>query len=443
METEILITVGIILVLLVLSAFFSGAETSLTAASIPRMHTLARQGDRRAKLVNELWSRKERLIGAILLGNNLVNIMASALATGLLIGLFGDAGVAYATVIMTFLVLVFAEVLPKTYAIHHADRLALGVAPILKVMVVVLFPITHTLHVLVRGTLKLFGIEMSASLSPEHSEEELRGAIDLHAGEGKEVRHERAMLRSILDLADVEVSEIITHRKQVSSIDVSLPAAEIVSAVLESPHTRLPLWRDEPDNILGVLHAKALLRAVQAQPGDLGKLDVLAIAIAPWFIPESTDLLSQLQAFRARHEHFAIVVDEYGEVLGIVTLEDILEEIVGEIADEHDVVIEGVKVQQDGSIVVDGTVTIRDLNRQFEWQLPDEEAATAAGLVLHEARRIPEVGQAFVFHGFRFEILGRQRNQITSIKVRPLDAGAVPRADAGPETEVPDSDHAG
>jgi Mg2+/Co2+ transporter CorB len=347
--------------------------------------------------------------------------------------------VAYATVVMTLLVLVFAEVLPKTYAIHHADRLALGAAPLLRVMVIVLFPITHTLHVLVRGTLKLFGIEMSATLSPEQSEEELRGAIDLHAGEGEEERHERAMLRSILDLADVEVSEIITHRKQVISIDVSLPPTEIVDAVLESPHSRLPLWRDTPDNILGVLHAKALLRAVQAQHGDLGEMDVLDIAIAPWFIPESTDLLSQLQAFRARHEHFAIVVDEYGEVLGIVTLEDILEEIVGEIADEHDVVIEGVKAQKDGSIVVDGAVTIRDLNRQFEWRLPDEEAATIAGLVLHEARRIPEVGQAFVFHGFRFEILGRQRNQITSIKLLPLDEGAGAGASGEAEVEVEDN----
>ncbi len=436
METEILLTIGAILALLVLSAFFSGAETSVTAASIPRMHTLARQGDHRAELVNELWARKERLIGAILFGNNLVNIMASALATGMLIGLFGDAGVAYATIIMTLLVLVFAEVLPKTYAIHHADRLALGAAPVLKVVVILLFPITHTLHVVVRGTLRLFGIEMSSSLSPEQSEEELRGAIDLHAGEVEEERHERAMLRSILDLADVEVSEIITHRKQVSSIDVSLPPAEIVSAVLDSPHTRLPLWRDDPDNILGVLHAKALLRAVQTQPGALAELDVLAIAIPPWFIPESTDLLSQLQAFRARHEHFAIVVDEYGEVLGIVTLEDILEEIVGEIADEHDVVIEGVKLQKDGAIMVDGAVTIRDLNRQFEWQLPDEEAATVAGLVLHEARSIPEVGQAFVFHGFRFEILGRQRNQITSIKIKTVDEGAEPNVKTAPAAEA-------
>ena len=445
METELLITIGAILALLVLSAFFSGSETSLTAASIPRMHTLARQGNDRAELVNELWAHKERLIGAILFGNNLVNIMASALATGLLIGVFGDAGVAYATIIMTLLVLVFAEVLPKTYAIHHADRLALGAAPILRVVVFVLFPITHTLHMLVRGTFKVFGIEMSASLSPEQSEEELRGAIDLHAGDGEEMRHERAMLRSILDLADVEVSEIITHRKRVSSIDAGLRSSEIVNAVIESPHTRLPLWRDEPDNIVAVLHAKALLRAVQAQPGDIDGLDVLAIANPPWFIPESTDLLSQLQAFRARHEHFAIVVDEYGEVLGIVTLEDILEEIVGEIADEHDVVIEGVQLQKDGSMVVDGAVTIRDLNRQFDWQLPDEEAATAAGLVLHEARRIPEIGQAFVFHGFRFEILGRQRNQITSIKVLRLDDSIGSSADTRPETEekTPDSSHAG
>ena len=423
MEMDILITIAAILALLVLSAFFSGSETSLTAASIPRMHTLARQGNRKADLVDALGRGKDRLMCAILLGNNLVNIMASTLATSVLIGLFGDRGVVYAMVIMTFLVLVFAEVLPKTYAIHHADRLALKVAPILRVVVFLLFPITHAVHVLVRGTFKLFGVEMSATLSSEHSEEELRGAIDLHAGGGEEGSHERAMRRSSLGRADGEGAEISTSRRQVGSIDANRPPAEIVAAALESPHTRLPLWKDEPDNIVGVLHAKALLRAVQALPGSIDELDVLAIANPPWFIPESTDLLSQLQAFRARHQHFAIVVDEYGEVLGIVTLEDILEEIVGEIADEHDVVIEGVKLQKDGSIVVDGAVTIRDLNRQFEWQLPDEEAATVAGLVLYEARRIPEVGQTFAFHGFRFEILHRQRNQITSLKITPLAEG--------------------
>jgi magnesium and cobalt exporter, CNNM family len=419
MEMDILIPAGAILALLVVSAFFSGSETSLTAASLPRMHTLEQQGDRRAALVNKLWRQKERLIGAILLGNNLVNIMASALATGVLINFYGDAGVAYATVAMTLLILIFAEVLPKTYALRHADRIALRVAPVMGPLVRLLFPITHAIHVVVRVTLKVFGVEMSDRLEVAHTEEELRGAIDLHAGESEEVRHERAMLRSILDLADVAVADILTHRKRVVSIDAGLPPAQLLEEVLQSPHTRLPLWQDGPDNIVGVLHVKALLRAVHAL-ATLDELDVLTIASPPWFIPESTDLLSQLQAFRTRHEHFAIVVDEYGEVLGIVTLEDILEEIVGEIADEHDVEIEGVQMQKDGSLLVDGGVTIRDLNRQFEWRLPDEEAATVAGLVLHEARRIPDVGQAFVFHNFRFEIVGRQRNQITSIRMRPL-----------------------
>lgn len=429
METQILLSIGAILVLLVFSAFFSGSETSLTAASKLRMHNLAQHGNRRAVLVNRLFDRKERLIGAILFGNNLVNIMASALATSLLIGYFGEAGVAYATLAMTLLILIFAEVLPKTYAIHNADRLALAVAPIMRPLVVVLGPITLTIQAIVRGTLRLFGVKGAMALDPDLSEAELRGAIDLHAGESEEVRHEREMLRSILDLADVVVEEIMTHRRNVVTIDADQPPERIVKEVLDSPYTRLPLWHGKKDNIVGVLHAKALLRAVQAEGGDLEKLDIDAIANEPWFIPETTDLLSQLQAFRSRHEHFAIVVDEYGELLGIVTLEDILEEIVGEIADEHDVEVEGVSQFKDGVCVVDGSVTIRDLNRMFEWRLPDEEAATVAGLVLHEARRIPDIGQVFVFHGFRFEILGRQRNQITSIKVMPQGSYSDERAE--------------
>jgi len=435
METQILLSIGAILVLLVFSAFFSGSETSLTAASKPRIHNLAQQGDHRAVLVNRLFDRKERLIGAILLGNNLVNIMASALATSLLIGLFGEAGVAYATLAMTLLILIFAEVLPKTYAIRNADRLALAVAPIMRSLVVVLSPVTLTIQAIVGGTLRLFGVKGAMALDPDLSEAELRGAIDLHAGESDEVRHERAMLRSILDLADVWVEEILTHRRNVDTIDADQPPERIVKEALDSPYTRLPLWRGKKDNIIGVLHAKALLRAVQAEGGNLENLDIDAIAGEPWFIPETTDLLSQLQAFRSRHEHFAIVVDEYGELLGIVTLEDILEEIVGEIADEHDVKVEGVSQIKDGVCVVEGNVTIRDLNRMFEWRLPDEEAATVAGLVLHEARRIPDIGQVFVFHGFRFEILGRQRNQITSIKVMPQDSATDGRTETVAATE--------
>lgn len=418
MDIDLALTFGAIAALLVFSAFFSGSETALTAASRPRMHTLAQDGNHRAAVVNHLWHEREHLIGALLLGNNLVNILASALATSALIAIFGDTGVIYATLGMTILVLVFSEVLPKTYALQNADGAALAVAPVMRFVVAALKPFSLVIQTVVRATLSLFGIEVRHALTAEAIEEQLRGAIDLHQGEGEEERHERAMLRSILDLGDVWVEEIMTHRKDVLALDVDDSPEKIVEAVLASPFTRLPLWQDDPDNIVGVLHAKALLRAVQAAGGkDLDKLDVRAIASPPWFIPDATDLLSQLQAFRRRHEHFAIVVDEYGEMLGIVTLEDILEEIVGDISDEHDVEIEGVQLQRDGSLIVDGKVTLRDLNRRFEWRLPDEEASTVAGLVLHETRCIPDVGQVFTFHGFTFEILERKRNQITSIRI--------------------------
>jgi Mg2+/Co2+ transporter CorB len=300
--------------------------------------------------------------------------------------------------------------------------MAVFVGPILRVFVVIFGPVNHAIFLVVRGTLKLVGVDIGNPIGSEQSEEELRGAIDLHAGGSEEVRQERQMLRSILDLGDVEVGEIMTHRKNVVTVNADLPIDELITEVLSSPYTRVPMWRGTPDNIVGVIHAKELFRAAKELRGQEDKIHVADVANQPWFIPDATDLLSQLQSFRQRHEHFAIVVDEYGEVLGIVTLEDILEEIVGDIADEHDVEIEGVRQLKDGAVIVEGTVTIRDLNRQFEWKLPDEEASTIAGLVLHEARRIPEIGQVFVFHGFRFEILGRQRNQITSLKITPIDA---------------------
>ena len=423
MDTFVLVNLAAILGLLVLSAFFSGSETSITAASRARMHTLEQQGDKRAKTIQQLWERKERMIGAILLGNNLVNILASALATSVLIGLFGEAGVAYATIGMTFLVLVFAEILPKTYALLHPDRTALRVSRILRVVVTVFGPVVQMIEGVVGTILSVL------RLRPDEGdgawEEELRGAIDLHTGPDEETKHEREMLRSILDLDDVAVEEIMTHRRDVEAIDVAQPPRKIVEEALASPYTRLPLYREQPDEIVGVLHAKALLRAVQASPDAVDTLDVLAIANPPWFIPDTTDLLSQLQAFRQRKEHFAIVVDEYGELRGVVTLEDILEEIVGDISDEHDIDVEGLELRPDGTAIVEGKVTIRDINRRCEWRLPDDEASTIAGLILHEARRIPAIGQRFAFHGFSFEILGRHRNQITLVKVGKLDTPGV------------------
>lgn len=425
METPLVLPLLAIAVLLVLSGFFSGSETALTAASPARIHHLMRRGNKRARIVEDLLTRKERLIGAILLGNNVVNILASALATSVLIGLAGEAGVVYATVIMTVLVLIFAEVLPKTYAISHADRAALAVAPAVNLVVAVLSPLSRAVELVVSLMLRLFGADKGKREALVSATEELRGVIELSGKEGNIVKHERDMLGSILDLADVEVSEIMVHRKNMEMIDLDQPPSTVVELVVASPHTRIPLWRGEPENIVGVLHVKDLLRAVRAHAGDIDRLNVAALASTPWFVPETTTLRTQLNAFLRRHAHFAVVVDEYGAIMGLVTLEDILEEIVGEISDEFDIPVTGVRREPDGTYVVKGTVTIRDLNRQFDWRLPDEEASTIAGLVIHEAQVIPEAGQIFTFHDFKFEILRRQRNQVTTLRITPpADTGA-------------------
>jgi len=241
----------------------------------------------------------------------------------------------------------------------------------------------------------------------------------LHRTGGVE-RLDRDMFSGLLDLRDLTVSDVMIHRTEMVTVCADDPPEQVVKAVLESEVTRVPLWKGKPENIIGILHAKDLLRAIQVSDGDLAKIDVTAIARPPWFVPDIRPLSEQLKAFRRRKTHFALVVDEYGEVMGLVTLEDILEEIVGDIADEHDIAVPGVRPQPDGSVNVDGGVPIRDLNRAMEWNLPDDEATTIAGLVIHEARSIPEPGQTFTFHGFRFRVLRRDRNRITALRITPL-----------------------
>lgn len=417
----ILITAFAIFCLLILSAFFSGSETAYTAVSRGRLRTAEKEGDKRATTVLSILERKERMIGALLLGNNLVNILASALATSLFITLFGESGVALATIMMTFLVLIFAEVLPKTYALHHSTTMTRFVSPVIRILIFVLAPITEMVTFIVRRTLRVFGADISKVKGGSHVEL-LRGVIDLHEGEEKEVQTQRNMLRSVLDLAEVDVEDIMVHRKNVAMIDMDAPSEDIVSEVLNSPYTRLPLYRDDQENIKGIVHSKGLLRALQDAGGDARKINIEEVAADPWFIPETTSLFDQLQAFKQRREHFAVVVDEYGSFMGVVTLEDILEEIVGEIDDEHDEIVAGVKKQEDGSFLVRGSVTIRDLNREFDWNLPDNEGySTVAGLVLYESQSLPETGQCFVFYNFRFDIIRKAGNQVTFVKITRLE----------------------
>lgn len=414
-----LLTIVAVFGLLIFSAFFSGSETAVTAASRSRMHHFEKAGNSGARIVNRLIDEKERLIGAILLGNNLVNILASILVGGLFAQMFPDGGVIYATVVMTALVLIFAEVLPKTVAITNTDRVAMLAAPFLRVLVFVFAPIVGFVQWVVRRTLLLFGLDVSNTESVLSAHEELRGAIDLHHHEGAVRRADRDQLGGVLDLHELEVGDVMVHRKSMAMIDADQPSGVIISQILKSPHTRIPIWQDDPENIIGVLHARDILRALSTAGWDADNLDIKAIASTAWFVPETTSLREQLDAFLTERGHLALVVDEYGALQGLVTLEDILEEIVGDISDEHDLQITGLRPQADGSIIVDGSVPVRDLNRAMAWSLSDEEATTIAGLVIHEAQTIPDVGQVFTFYGFKFEILRRQRNQIMALRISP------------------------
>jgi Mg2+/Co2+ transporter CorB len=423
---------GIFAALMAVSAFFSGSETALTGVSRARMTELEANGDVRARLVNRLRERKEALISALLFGNSFVNIFASAFATAILTGIFGERGVVIATIGVTIAVLVFAEVMPKTYALMHADRVALLLARPVALFVAVCLPITNAVTKIVQWFFHLLRVDEGA-LSSEAQAQELRGAISLfkEAHEEEGGQHQTgAMLRSILDLADVTVEEIMVHRKNVRMLNADWPVQKIVDEVLHSAYTRLPVWRESPDNIVGVIHAKLLLNELRRCGGDVSRINIAGALMEPWFIPQSTTLFDQLQAFRRRREHFAIMVDEYGLFEGVITLEDILEEIVGQIDDEHDVAATGIHPQADGTYIVEGKVTIRDLNRDFDWRLPSENYSTVAGLLLFESQRIPSVGQTYTFHGFRFEILKKQRNQISSVRITPPADGAEEEAHA-------------
>ena len=414
--------------MLILSAFFSGSETALTAASRGKLRSQADKGNRGAERALDITEDTERLIGSVLLGNNLVNILAASLATALFTRMFGESGVALATLVMTLLVLIFAEVLPKTYAITNAEHAAARVSPIIRVVILVFAPVVGAVRALVRGILALFGVKTDPESQILAVREEIAGAISLGHSEGAVQKEDRDRLLGALDLGERTVDEIMRHRSEIEMIDAELPPEEVLSQCLASSHTRLPVFRGEAENIIGVIHAKDLLRAMYARTREASEgsdpfagFNVLDVAMKPYFVPETTTLDDQMRQFLRRHTHFALVVDEYGSLEGVITLEDILEEIVGEITDEFDVDAEHpIRKTEDGHFMIDGAMTIRDLNRAADWNLPDDEANTIAGLVIHEAQMIPAQGQVFSFHGFRFEVSARAENRITRLKVRPL-----------------------
>ncbi|GGB08104.1 membrane protein [Allosediminivita pacifica] len=423
------ITSAAILCLIMLSAFFSGSETALTAASRGKLRAAIDRGSKGAERALKLTEDSERLIGSVLLGNNLVNILATSLATALFTNLFGESGVALATIVMTLLVLIFAEVLPKTYAITNPESAAAGVATPISVVVKLFAPMVSLVRMLVRGVLRVFGVRTDPDSQILAVREEIAGALNLGHSEGVVEKEDRDRILGALDLAERTVEEVMLHRSGIEMIDADSEPQDILNQCLESPHTRLPVFREEQENIIGVIHAKDLLRAMYKLLGEAGEKGFAAletfriadVAMKPYFVPNTTSLDDQMRQFLRRRTHFALVVDEYGSLQGMITLEDILEEIVGEITDEFDP--DGdfpIRRAEDGTYWVEGGMTIRDFNRATDWTLPDEEANTVAGLVLHEAQMIPTVGQVFSFHGFRFEVVEREGNRITRLKIRPL-----------------------
>jgi Mg2+/Co2+ transporter CorB len=426
MIIEISVTLLAIVLLIAAAAFLTGAESALASVSRARMLALEGEGNRRAKAVNELLASPERVAGAVMIGSNLAKILASVLATALLVRLFGPAGIVYTAAVVTLLVVVFSEVLPKTIARSFPDRIALAVAPVMRALVAWISPLARAVEWGVRTLLRLPSTGLGDAANALAAHQDSRGTTQLRAKAGAGSQREAHVPGGILGLGDLQVSDIMIHRTKMEMVNADDPPAKIVEDVLKAQYSRVPIWKDEPENIVGVLHTKDLLSAMRAAEWDVAKIDVLSLASKPWFIPDTTYLKEQLNQFLKQKSQLSLVVDEYGEVQGLITLEDILEEIVGQIVDEHDTPEMGIRPQADDTVNVDGSVPIRDLNRYMDWDLPDDEATTIAGLVIHEAQTIPEPGQVFTFYGYRFEILRKNRNKIAALRVKPLSNDTLP-----------------
>jgi Mg2+/Co2+ transporter CorB len=417
-----MVTISIItiLVLLVLSAGLAGTEAAYLSLSRARLQAYVKEEVPHAKLTVTIRSQMEKLISTLMLTNNLVNTLMTAISSVVFTEIFGAVGVVYATAMITVLIVVFAELIPKFYAVRKAETIAMGVAPALALLIRVFKPISWVMEKFSKRLLRGLGVMVDEQDSTASALEELRGAIDLHRGLDQETRESRAMLHSILDLGDVSVEEVLIHRNDVKMLNLNDDLDVLLQQIIQSHHTRLPLHQGDSDQIIGIIHTKDFLRLMHAPTlNPVKKDDLIAMAKKPWFIPETAKLFEQLQAFRQRREHMALVVDEYGTFQGVVTLEDIIEEIVGSIDDEHDPYLTGVWQTKGGEIYAAGTTTLRDLNRMYGWDLPDEDAATLAGLIMREARAIPDMGQTFRIEGLTMKILRRVRNQISLVKIDP------------------------
>lgn len=417
MTASELATLAAIAVLLVLSALFSGSETAFTGASRAFITRRARAGDPRAGRLARLRDRKDHLIAALLVGNNLVNTTATALAAGLLIAWFGEEGVLYASLAMTAVLVVLSEVLPKTYAIQHPDRTALAATPLLALSDRVFGPVAVGVTLVVRAMLARFGVRVGEE--PAQTEEELMGAIALHGEGGAEAEaavEERRMLRGVLSLDDLTVADVMTHRSRIEALDADAPAEANAARLRATRHAWLPLWRDGGRDLLGVVETRAALRALAEARGDPAALDLPRLMEPSPLVPETRPLLDQLQAFRRSRRHLAVVVDEYGQIEGLITLHDVIEVVVGEITEAGEQILADA-LRGTGEVEVPGETRVRDLNRELDWVLPEDEAMTVAGLLMAAARGLPRRGESVEIAGYRLEVADLRGRRIARVRV--------------------------
>jgi len=413
---ELFFTCLAVFVPLIFSCLLSAAETAITAVSTAKLHKLKKDGSKQAIVITELKEDKEGLISTILFANNLCNIISSTMATAFLIGMFGDEGVIYATFIMTILIIIFAEILPKTYAIASPEKVALKFSNFLRITVLICRPIVRLINTIIAYINKLFKLNEHSQQHLVSPTDEIKGAIDLHHKQGSVDQHDKYMLDGVFYLSETDVNKVMTHRKNMHSIDLNLSLKEILNQVKEIGHARIPVWKENPDNIIGILNTRELLNK-NINNNSIKTININEAISEPMFVHENTALDEQLVEFKARKSRFAIVIDEYGDIQGIITLSDILEEVIGHIQDENDKESEEI-ILNGNTCLVKGEMPIRDINRMLSWHLPEEEASTIAGLIIHEAEKIPEIDEVFNFYGFEFTILARKNNQLTNIKIK-------------------------
>lgn len=410
-----IIIISIIVFLLALAGLISATETAITATSPGRIQQLVSEGNKKAKILKRILKIKEKVISTLLIGNSISNTLCTTLATSVFIEVFGDdTGTLLSSIVMSFIIIVFSEVVPKAMAVAKPEKLALFAAPGLVLFMRLLAPVNKMLLFIVKFAFKIFKIDHKQDFS---GADEVRGVIEHQLSEGNVVKDDRDMLGGILDIRNLIVGDIMIHRSKINSINVDQPQNEIIKFALSCGHTRIPVWQNDPDNIIGILHIRELLKSLEQLKGNAATLNIQSMLTPPWFVSNHSLVTQQLQAFRERQSHLACVVDEYGELQGIITLEDILEEIVGQIYDEHDIGRNKIVRISSKEYTIDGTVTVRDVNRELNWNIPDSGATTIAGFLINEMQRIPGKGESIIVDNLKIIVKTKSSNRIKTVKV--------------------------